>query len=590
MSTEVPLEIGHLMTRLHRDFDARLKPADAGTPAEKERNLLSRALAAFAVHRLAHASLDESATSVVDGGGDFGIDAIHFSAPAATLWLVQSKFDSTGRGEPQLGDVSKFCDGIDALLRGQFTPFAANACILARQQDILRALKIAGIQIRAALVYSGLALVSQDRRHLFDRLISAFSPGSDYLTVTSYNLTSVHDWVTGSDEAPGVEKLELTIERPGWVTSPYETIYGCIPLTALRKLWLDHGSRLIAANLRGYKGSTEVNEGIQKTIREEPQFFFYLNNGLTAYCERMEIENLDRANTERKRVTLYGFSIVNGAQTLGSAAQQVAQCETATLNGYAFIKIISLHGCADDREFAIRITQSTNFQNHVTARDFVALEEEQSAIAAGLAPSGITYHYKEADDTPSPDNNNFTLDEATSALACVEQQSSCDLVSRVVAQRKALWSFDQVYPENEVHRSRYARLFKNCRSARSIWRAVQTQRVVKAALQSNEAGVRKEFFENGRWLVLNLLYLRLHPQDGESLVLTVQETTELIKAAQEYAETLWATCQSLGLVSAKAGGGWDCPRHFRSVFSDAADCARLRNETLAALAKEGHAR
>lgn len=585
MTAEIPLELGHVATRLHRDFDSRL-PAGKGVTAEdKEKNFLTRALAAFAIHRLAGANLDDAALSVVDGGGDFGLDAIYFSPATATLWLVQSKFDGSGRGEPALGDVSKFCDGIDALLRGEFGPFKENAEIIRRKPEILHALKTQGLQVRGALVYTGLALVGQDRRHLFERLISTFSPDSDYLTIKSYNLTTIHDWVTGADDAPGVEKLELTIEKPGWVRSPYETIYGQIPLSVLKTLWDAHGKRLIAANLRGYKGSTEVNEGIKKTIEEQAQFFFYLNNGLTAYCDRMEVENVDRANTERKRVTVYGFSIVNGAQTLGSAADQLKKSNGSPPDGFVFIKVISLRGCEDNRAFAVRITQTTNFQNHVTVRDFVSLEEEQAVIAAALEPSGIAYHYKDADDSPTGDDSNFDLEEATSALACLEQQGTCDLLSRIVAQRKALWSFDPVYPEGETHRSRYARLFKNCRSARSIWRAVQTQRVVKAALKTNELGIRKDFFENGRWLVLNLIFLRLHPQDGEALKLTPQEISDLTKASQEYAELLWSACQAKGLVSAKQTGGWEAPRHFRSVFSDAADCARLRSETLANLAK-----
>ena len=133
----------------------------------------------------------------------------------------------------------------------------------------------------------------------------------------------MHDWVTDADEAPGVPKLQLSIEKPGWVTEPYETVYGCIRIADLAAIWKDHEKRLIAANLRGYKGRTEVNEGIQKTIATEPQHFYYLNNGLTAYCERMEIENVDRADANRKRVTVYGFSIVNGAQTLGSIAKHM---------------------------------------------------------------------------------------------------------------------------------------------------------------------------------------------------------------------------------------------------------------------------
>jgi hypothetical protein len=367
MSAEIPLELGQITTRLHADFDARLAAGTGATAEERERNLLSRELAAFAVHKLSGCSLDEAAKAVVDGGGDFGLDAIYFSPATAIIWLVQSKFDATGRGEPALGDVSKFCDGADALLRGNFAPFATNAVITGRKAEIEAALKTEGLQVRAVLVYSGLALVAEDRRHLFDRLRNTFSSGSEYLAIKTYNLTSIHDWVTDADEAPGVPKLQLSIEKPGWVTEPYETVYGCIQIADLAALWKEHEKRLIAANLRGYKGSTEVNEGIQKTIADEPQNFFYLNNGLTAYCERLEIENVDRANADRKRVTLYGFGIVNGAQTLGSIATHVKNCKEGEVpKGVVFLKIISLQKCAENRTFAIRITQSTNFQNQIS--------------------------------------------------------------------------------------------------------------------------------------------------------------------------------------------------------------------------------
>lgn len=583
MTVETPLELQHVIARLHTDFDQRLAAGTGSTDEEREKNFLSRALAAFSIHRLASCSLDEATAAVVDGGGDFGLDAMFFSAAAATLWLAQSKFDSSGRGQPDLGDVSKFCNGIDALLRGNFAPFAANAVITNRKAEIEAALKTPGLQVRAILVYSGLAVVAEDRRHLFDQLRHTFSSGSDYLGITTYSLTTVHDWVTDADKAPGVPKLQLTLEKPGWVTEPYETIYGCIRLADLAALWQDHEKRLIAANLRGYKGSTEVNEGIGKTIAEEPQNLFYLNNGLTAYCERLEVENVDRPNPDRKRVTVYGFSIVNGAQTLGSIGAHVEDAGGAP-DGVAFLKIVSLQKCADDRAFAIRITQTTNFQNQISVRDFVALEEEQAAIANGLALSGINYHYKDADDNPTPDATNFTLEEATTALACLEQQSNCDLLSRIVAQRKALWSFEQVYPVESPYRSRYAQLFKSSRSARSIWRAVQVQRIAAEALRTNENGVRKDFFVYGKWLVLNAIFLQLHPERGDALTLPPDDKPSIVKAAQEFAEHLWTLCLNKGFVSVKTEGGWESHRHFKSVFSAPGDCQTLRGSLLTKLA------
>jgi hypothetical protein len=51
---------------------------------------------------------------------------------------------------------------------------------------------------------------------------------------------------------------------------------------------------------------------------------------------------------------------------------------------------------------------------------------------------------------------------------------------------------------------------------------VQVQRIVIDAMRGSgrsETGVRKAFFENARWLVLNVLFLRLRPEISEELTL-----------------------------------------------------------------------
>jgi hypothetical protein len=236
------------------------------------------------------------------------------------LWVVQSKFFADGRGEPSLADVSKFRNGLEALLQGQFDVFHANAGLARKIPQLQVHFEDMSLRVRAVLVYSGIHLVSDDRIRLFEDLRRRFSQDSDYLAFQHYNLTSVRGWLTGADEKPGVELVEITLYQPGQVTVPFETYYGLISLVDVATLYATYGKTLVAANIRNYKGSTEVNEQILTTIRDEPQHFLYLNNGLTAYCERIEVHNLDRGNPQQKRLKAYGFSIVNGAQTVGSVA------------------------------------------------------------------------------------------------------------------------------------------------------------------------------------------------------------------------------------------------------------------------------
>ncbi|MBU4262319.1 MAG: AIPR family protein [Proteobacteria bacterium] len=592
MTVETPIEMLHLPENLRKLFAGKLPDATTGTPEEREKNYLSRALAAFATHKLGGATLDEAVASIVDGGGDEGIDAIFHAAATNILWITQSKFIANGRGEPELGDVTKFKAGIENLLQGNFDAFRTNAAWNRLIPQIEAVFGKGGLLVRAVLVYSGINLVSEDRRRLFEDLKSRFSHDTDYLEVRVCNLTTVHDWMTGADQGPGVPEVELTLLKPGWVKEPYETVYGLLPLAELANLYALHGRRLIAANIRAYKGNTAVNEQIVNTVCEEPEHFFYLNNGLTAYCERIEVHNLDRANAEQKRVKGYGFSIINGAQTLGSVAQSFATVPVQTPQGFVFLKIVSLERCPGDKEFADRITRSTNFQNQIGLRDFVALDDQQEIIANQLTLSGISYHYKQDAEMPVPDATNFTLAEATTACACLAQQRNCDFCSRVLGNRKSLWSLDEIYPPEEFFRSRYSRVFLPDRSARNIWRAVQAQRLVIEAMQGNARasnGVRKAFFENARWLVLNFIFLKLRPEQGEDLALSAAEIASISRATNEFAEILWGVCETQGFVSRRTIAGteiFEQTRHFRSVFCSSADCERLRNALLAKLATQ----
>jgi hypothetical protein len=53
----------------------------------------------------------------------------------------------------------------------------------------------------------------------------------------------------------------------------------------LGRLYSDVGPRLFARNIRGYLGQTDINRGIEYTIRKEPYYFWYFNNGVTIICD-----------------------------------------------------------------------------------------------------------------------------------------------------------------------------------------------------------------------------------------------------------------------------------------------------------------
>jgi hypothetical protein len=590
MINETPIEILELPARLRTLFTGKVPEATSGIPEARETNFLSRALAAYAIHRLSGCSIEDAAASVVDGGGDGGIDAIFYVPMDSTMFIVQSKYIVSGSGEPDLGEVAKFKTGLENILQGRFEAFSQNIAWKKRFPEIESQLKQM-VQVKAVLVYSGINIVSEDRLMMFEDLKQLLADEDDYLKLEPCNLTRIHTWLIGTDRGVGIPEVELKLLKPGWLREPYETVYGLLPLQDLAELYDRYGKKLIVANIRAYKGETEVNEKIFETIEHEPDKFFYLNNGLTAYCDRLDVNNLDRANADYKRVTAYGLSIVNGAQTLGSIAAFFKQNPDKKPEGNVFIKVISLQKCPDDRAFAENITRSTNFQNRIGVRDFVSLDESQARIANHLLLSEIFYHYKDDADTPSPDDHNFTLAEATTALACLAKKPNCgDFCARILANRASLWSMDEMASGGGLMPSIYSRVFRADRSARTVWRAVQVQRAVIKVMQDNgkaEKGVRKAFFENARWVVLNVIFVKLRLEQGNDLQLTDEEREKVSQSAIEFAEELWTVCEEQGYLSKILLGNtelYNSVRHFKSVFSDANDCDRLRNRLLARLA------
>jgi hypothetical protein len=588
MPEPTPLELLQVRQQLLAEFAAHLPQGQTGSAEQRETDFLSRSLAAFAIRHLAGCTTEEAAAAVVDGSGDAGIDAVFHSPNTDTLWVVQSKFMRNGRGEPDLGSVAKFKTGVEHLLSQEFDAFAGNAAWNAVIPALQALFRRGPLQVRGVLVYSGVNVVSEDRRRMFDAVKRRF-PVRDYVDFVCCSLTTVHDWVTGADQRPGVAEAEIVVLDAGWVQEPYETVYGRVAVADMVNLYREHGSRMVATNIRGYKGNTAVNQRIVDTFREEPHHFFYLNNGLTAYCDDLQVIPADIGNPGRKTVRVRGFSIVNGAQTLGSVAKAAAEAEDG---GYVFLKIVSLARCVDDADFARRITQSTNFQNQIAPRDFVALDDQQARIASHLQLEGVGYHYKDDADQTTTDASNFTVQEAVLALASLEWDGTTeqDLCAKATGDPSALYSTEAVYAP--PHASRYHRLFRPDRSARTVWRAVQTRRAVvqqmKAEGRAAAAGPRKTFFENARAVVLAVIFVRMRPENSEQLSLTSDQLTAITAETIRTAETLWSACEDLGLVSRDVARGVEAyvtPRHFRTVFSDPADCRRLREATLARLAR-----
>ncbi|MGA4034949.1 hypothetical protein ACI2UR_25945 [Ralstonia nicotianae] len=261
-----PLEL-ELLCRKLDDCYSHLIVGTGADENAKRSNFLSKAVAAFVLHEEAGASLEDAVAASIDGGNDHGIDSV-FIAANHTIWLVQSKYIESGRGEPILGDVSKFRDGVVDLLHGKLDRF--NNALQNRQADLTNALNDEFCKIEVVLAHTGGA-ISDDRRHIFGDIERAFNgtnPG--FVRCRSFGLITLHDLHLNGVSAEPIE-ADIELRDFGYADAPYRAFYGRMNAKRLVELWRDNREQLVDRNIRRFKGATTVNAGLRVANKTDQQ-------------------------------------------------------------------------------------------------------------------------------------------------------------------------------------------------------------------------------------------------------------------------------------------------------------------------------
>jgi hypothetical protein len=575
-----PLELDLLCQKLDADYSTLIN--GTGTSPESRRsNFLSKAIAAFVLHEAAGASLEESVVASIDGGLDHGIDSV-FVANDQTIWVVQSKYKESGSGEPELGDVSKFRDGVIDLIRGRWERF--NNALQTRRAAITDALNSGICKVKVVLAYSGTA-VSDDRRDIFSDLERAFngtSPG--FLRCHAYGLTTLHDLHLDGISAQAIE-ADIELKDFGHTQQPYRAFYGRMDAKRLAELWVQHEDRLVDRNIRRFKGTTTVNTGLTETLQQEAQHFFYFNNGVTFLCEAINEQHPRDPHREAGRFRVRGLSIINGAQTVGAIAKEPIAHYDAN-PAMVMATFVCLDNAPDG--FGDRVTQSRNRQNAVDLEDFAALDERQVMWQQTLRMAGIEYIVKHGQDDPQPSQTTFSARELAPYLACTVTTSDWqDYLVAAKSDKKKLFGREGLVPATDPLRQSYERLFADSLTAKQMWRIAQIGRTVIGKIRdraSAEADPRdlplgvlpaKEILSQGAWMILHVVFIRLPLHNGPELNLSVDESTALSREIDLVADRLVNVVQAVQ---------WN--KQARSVFENKTDCRSVKGRLMAALAQQ----
>lgn len=379
-------------------------------PNEQQAKQLSRAFSAFVLHKLLDITPQEAADSVVDDFNDKGIDAIHYHAPSETLYLLQTKLKESEQFKQE--DALPFCEGIRLLLKQDFIAFNEN--VQNRRDRIESDLDLCS-HIKLVVPYTGDG-VSRTASDALQALLDDEGLDEERLirTVEYYTSTDiVRDLL--AEQAYQPVHTAISLQKHQKIDSPRTTYYGIAKLADLVALHKAEGKALYERNIRYFLGSNKsgVNKAIKTTLQDDPASFFYLNNGITAVCEDIQPKGKNPNGGSRK-FNVRGLSIINGAQTVASAAEFVDQHPGRSIDDAKVM--ITLIKAGADGSFGKQITKARNHQNLVQTANFASLDENQERLRQEIAHLGFDYHYR-PEIAATSGTTSITLEEALRALA-----------------------------------------------------------------------------------------------------------------------------------------------------------------------------
>lgn len=470
------IHINQIKSKVNELFKDKLDLSDISErDSQREFKITTRCLAAYAVYVSVECTIDEAANAVVDGGDDNGIDAIYYSRTNKKVVIVQSKFSRDGVGEPESSGVLKFCTGVRDLFNLTFDRF--NGKINSKKHEIELAFNECDTKYSLIFIDTHVSptLADHSSRYISDILNEmnnvGYSDAEEILSFERLNQGKVHASLALSLANDPIN-IEVGLTNWGATSEPYKACYGMVSAKEIYDWWSKYNNRLFDKNIRQVLGKTDVNEEIRKTLLDNPELFWYFNNGITLITDKIDKTPVGGGSRDIGSFKLKRIAIVNGAQTVSSIGKfGDVEGSEALENVKVHIRIIEVSDAPET--FEKEVTRTNNRQNRIENRDFVSQDPEQIRIRTELLIDGIDYSIMRS-ETFWPREKSFELTEATVALACASGKTALAV--------QAKGGIGKFY-EN-LDRGIYKILFNKSISGYYVYNSVMTVRKIDSILNT----------------------------------------------------------------------------------------------------------
>ena len=350
---------------------------------------------------------EDALDSIVEGSGDFGIDALHFEDPEdgeIAIAVVQGKYRRSLDGThafPETG-VAKMIDAVGALFDPGRT-LTLNRRLRSRVEEVRSFVAEGAIPRVTAIAANNGPSWTAEAQQRIDASARDFGKQVEWRHVGPEALLALLQQRT-----PINEEVQLVGEATVETFDFRRVLVGRCPVAELARLAGKHGDQLFEKNIRRYLGlaGNRVNQEMASTLRDAHQrgnFYFY-NNGVTVTCSQFRHNALQQGNW---RVQVDDLQIVNGGQTARTVERVIAEAGDAMDDAHVLVRIYELP--KNDDDFVEAITFATNSQSPVDLRDLKANDSRQRALAESIRALGFGYR-------PKREERSVAAGEFTSAV------------------------------------------------------------------------------------------------------------------------------------------------------------------------------
>lgn len=197
------------------------------------------------------------------------------------------------------------------------------------------------------------------------------------------------------------------------------------------------GAGLFDLNIRRYIKNTLVDSGIKKTLDNNRENFWFLNNGIIIACEEFTIDG--------NVVKLSNFSIVNGGQTTTLIGNYKG---TNTKEFYIPCKIVATKEANGSDTFFTKIAEATNSQKPIFARDLKSNAPEMVQLSNWLKTEKIYLGIKRGLKSSFKADYSINNDELGQLILsfALQKPGTSRSGKKVIFENQAI--YDQIYKVN----------------------------------------------------------------------------------------------------------------------------------------------